>query len=273
MANDHTTMRIEALSKQLTGELSKRLAHRTLLGAEPKPWEQAAADFWGIQEREEQDFTPGIKLRVRKVQPFVVLRKTFEVAPASVVDGNDPWPDTGCRAIADAAAAAEVRAIFYQQATEGLEPNLGGIDGILGNPVSGHPDNHASQPVGESVGDPVDVHLRAAVEKAVQTIGNAGIDGPFAVLLPTDGEWSPPTAATDVKAITDIAAKGIHRLPGLDHGCVVSTASGNYEFHYGGGWRVRHLRSAPQHEFVVEEALAFRVVERKAAVRLVKLSS
>lgn len=203
---------------------------------------------------------PGIDARVREVQPLVELRTEFTVARSELEVVGRGGHDADWSSALDAAknaAVAEDRAVFHGY------PD-GGISGIT--PAS----EHDPLPISDDYNE-----YPSTVARAVNSLQNAGIEGPYAIALG-------PRCYTGVIETTErggypvlehirlILGGPIVRAQAVDGAVVLSQRGGDFELTVGEDVSIGYLSHTDTDvRLYFEESFTFQVFEPLAAVPLV----
>ena len=201
----------------------------------------------------------GVHAHLRVPQPLVELRSQFSV-PRRTIDAIDRGARDGdLDPVRDAArhlALAEDDAIFM---------------GFAGGQITGitEGDVNAPLPIGDNYGQYPQV-----VARAVATLQNIGVGGPYAVALG-------PRCYTGVVETTEmggypvfehlrlIAGGPVLWAPAVDGAVVLSTRGGDFEMTVGQDATIGYLaHSAEEVSLYLEESFTFQVLTPEAAVHL-----
>jgi uncharacterized linocin/CFP29 family protein len=248
------------IDNEATRVLRLNLAGRKLVDVRgPHGWQFAAVNTGRVQRlRDVGD--PELELGLRRVQPVVELRVPIRLQIAeldSVARGaEDPDLNAVVRA-AEKLALAEDNAIF-----NGLAP--ADIPGIVRS--SPHP----PQPMPSELAG-----LPRAVLAARETLRNAGVGGPYALVLgaalydqvrATLLEGYP--LAKQVEAIVD---RPLVRAVALEAAVVLSLRGGDYELWLGQDLSIGYAHHDQKEvELYLTESFTFRVLEPGAAVAIAR---
>ena len=224
----------------------------------PHGWQLAAVNTGRlalIPEEPEKDVHVGI----RQAQPLVEVRVPIRLPTMELDSIARGAPDPDLRPVV---AAAERVAHFEDAAIfNGL--GAAGIVGII--PASPH---HAHKL-------PPDVtHLPRAILTARETLRQAGIDGPYALVLDAPYTAQVLAAAEDgyplAKRLTEQVLDGpLVRAAAIEGGVLLSVRGGDYELTVGQDLSIGYA-AHDRHtvELYLTESFTFRVLEAAAAVRL-----
>ncbi|MFZ0870637.1 MAG: family 1 encapsulin nanocompartment shell protein [Rhodanobacter sp.] len=200
----------------------------------------------------------GIQASLREVRAVVELRVPFELTREAVDSVERGANDPDLQPLKDAArkiAFAEDRVVF-----EGYE--AAGIPGIR---------RGASN---KAITLPSDVDgYPAAVAQAVSALREAGVNGPYALLLGED-PYTQVSGSTDagypiIKDIEEIMESDIIWAPAIKGGAVVSTRGGDFQLHVGQDFSIGYLSHSPQSvQLYLQETLTFLQLTAEAVVML-----
>jgi uncharacterized linocin/CFP29 family protein len=226
----------------------------------PHGWELAAVNTGRLADLP-VDADPLVRVGVRQTQPLVELRMPIRLPIAELDSIARGAPDPDLRPVVAAAekvAHMEDSAIF-----NGLP--AAGIQGII--PASPHHPHRL----------PPDVtHLPRAILTASETLRQAGVDGPYALVLDAPYTAQVLAAAEDgyplSKRLTDAVLDGpLVRAPAIEGGVLLSVRGGDYELTVGQDLSIGYAAHDPQIvELYLTESFTFRVLEGVAAVRLAR---
>lgn len=200
----------------------------------------------------------GIHASLREVRAVVELRVPFELTRTAIDSVERGANDPDLQPLKDAArtiALAEDRVIF-----EGYD--AAGIPGIrrgASNPVITLPSKVDDYP--------------AAVAQAVIALRDAGVNGPYALLL-GEGPYTQVSGSTDagypiVKDIEGLIEGDIIWAPAIKGGAVVSTRGGDFELHLGQDFSIGYLsHSAQSVQLYLQETLTFLQLTAEAVAML-----
>ena len=238
--------------------LKLNLAGRKLVDvSDPHGWGFAAINTGRLRPLEPES-TADLSIGIRTVQALVELRSSFSLAVVELESVGRGGTDPALTALVQACeriSHAEDRAIF-----DGLEG--AGISGILG--ASPH--------------DPITVANVEGYPRAVlaglEVLRNAGVNEPYALALGA-------TAYDELLAALEdgypIAQQLEHLLddklifaPSLGQAALVSVRGSDYDLTIGQDFSVGYAGHDPEKvELYLVESFAFRVLEPRAAIRLV----
>jgi uncharacterized linocin/CFP29 family protein len=226
----------------------------------PHGWDLAAVNTGRLTLVEEHP-DRGVHVGIRQAQALVELRVPIRLPIMELDSIARGAPDPDLRAVVAAAervAHVEDSAIF-----NGLP--AAGIVGIL--PASPH---HAHRL------PPEVTHLPRAILTARETLRQAGIDGPYTLVLDAAYTAQVLAAAEDgyplSKRLTEEVLDGpLVRAPAIDGGVLLSVRGGDYELTVGQDLSIGY--AAHDREIVelyLTESFTFRVLDPAAAVRLAR---
>jgi uncharacterized linocin/CFP29 family protein len=241
----------EVLSSQLT-------ARRIVDFSGPHGWQFAAVNL-GRLEIPKGASDGDVPWGRRSVLPLVETRVPFTLGQMEVDGIARGAKDAELEPLEDAArriARFEESAVY-----NGFEP--GGIEGIIAR------SEHEPVPLSNDTRS-----FPEAVSRAVQALTLAGIPGPFALVLGTEA-WAglmqsgsggyPPQ-----RIIRDLTDGNIRMSPAIEGGLVISTAEANFELSVGQDFSIGYVgHDRNSVELYLAESFTFRVLEPRAAVRLV----
>ena len=113
----------------------------------------------------------------------------------------------------------------------------------------------------------------AAVAQAVSALRDAGVNGPYALLL-GEGPYTQVSGSTDagypiVKDIEGLIESDIIWAPAIHGGAVVSTRGGDFELHLGQDFSIGYLsHSAQSVQLYLQETFTFLQLTAEAVVML-----
>jgi uncharacterized linocin/CFP29 family protein len=226
----------------------------------PHGWELAAVNT-GRLDLLTAGPDPEVQIGIRRVQQLIELRVPIRLSLAELdsVPRGAPDPDLDAVVVAaEKAAHAEDSAIF-----NGFPPAH--IEGII--PASTHAPHKLPADVRE---------LPGAILAARETLRQAGISGPYALVLAAPIYAELLAAAEDgyplAKRITQQVIDGpLVRAPAIEGGVLLSLRGGDYELHVGQDLSIgyaTHDRNTV--ELYLTESFTFRVLEPAAAVPLLR---
>jgi uncharacterized linocin/CFP29 family protein len=199
-----------------------------------------------------------ISARIRKVQPLVEFRATFEMARSELeaIDrgAKDPDFDPAIEA-ARQIAMAEDHVIFHGYPEGGIEGIIGGASGEA-LPIT---DDYEAYP--------------KAIAEAISRLRDVGVDGPYAIVL-SDRCYTGLTQETKggypvLQHVKRLLDGPIFRAAALSGAVVLSLRGGDFELVVGQDLSVGYLsHDAKAVRLFIEESLTFRLLTPEAAVSL-----
>jgi uncharacterized linocin/CFP29 family protein len=240
--------------------LKLNLAGRKLVGfTGPKGWGKAAVNT-GRLDLLSVPNDPEVNLGIREVQRLVEVRVPIKLSIMELdsVARGATNPDLGAVVkAAEKVARVEDSAIFSGLAAAAIE-------GIL--PASPHP----AVPIVADIG-----LLPRAVLAAKETLRQAGVSGPYALVL--GSELYDQVFGTVLEGhplprrIEPLLVERIVRATTFDGGVVLSLRGGDYELTVGQDLSVGYAHHQKHEvELYLAESFTFRVLEPAAAVRLAR---
>jgi uncharacterized linocin/CFP29 family protein len=239
--------------------LTPALAARRLIDfAGPHGWQHSATNLGRI-ERITKPPAGGLEAAQRRVLPLVELRAPFAVSRSELADGDRGAEDVDFGALDDAArrlAVAENSAIFH---------------GWKGGAITGISQASPHDPI--ALGTDCERYPRH-VATAVQSLLQAGIDGPYGLALGPE-TYSLVLETTEhggyplLEHLRQILAGPLVWSPGVSGAVVVSLRGGDFLFESGQDVSVGYRdHDAEAVHLYLEESFSFRVVTPEAAVPL-----
>lgn len=239
--------------------LKLHLAARRLVDFDgPRGWEHSAVSE-GRVEGVASAPLEGVEARLRIVRPLLELRVPFELELAELMNADRGATDVEMGpviAAARTAALAEDSAIFH-----GYE--AGGIVGI------GSSSPH--DPI--AIGDDFD-HYPLHIARAVSTLQDAGVGGPYAIALGTTSYTGVVETAEGggylvLEHLSRILEGPVVWAPAVRGAVVLSQRGGDFELTVGQDLSLGYESTVGKSvRLYVEESLAFRVITPEAAVVL-----
>ena len=244
--------------------LSPSLAARRLVDVSgPHGWDFSSVNLGRVRRLDQTtggESGEGVRVRQRQVLSLVEVRVPFTVSRTELDNADRGADDLDLDDLDRAAhelAVLENRAVFHGWSGAG-------ITGIADSSA------HGSLVLGT---DPTDYPHVAA--KAVDTLRNAGIDGPYALAIGPAGyerivESTEHGGLLVLDHLRRILGGGkVVRSPGLTGALVVSLDAGHFQLHLGQDIAVgySHCDAETAHLYL-EESFTFRVVEPDAALAL-----
>ncbi len=223
----------------------------------PHGWEFASVNLGQVELAKKN--AEGVGWGVRQVQPLIEYRIPFTLKQWEIDDLVRGKKDVDLDALEQAAQKAarmEDTAVF-----QGFKE--GGIQGL--SEAKAH----------KSIKLPTNAEQYvSAVAKGVQAIFEAGVGGPFALVLGTDPYFtlmqSAKTGYPAHRSVRDVLDGGpILRTPVLKGGLLVSTRGGDFELTVGKDLSIGYSsHDSEALHFVLTESFTFRILEPKAVVNL-----
>jgi uncharacterized linocin/CFP29 family protein len=246
------------LDKEAGRTLRSFLAARRIVDfSGPHGWDFAAQSL-GRLERVEGP-VDGVEAGVRVVQPLVELRHTFSMDRFDLddIDRGRPDPDLSkVTSAAKRAALAEDRIVF-----EGFkEAHITGIAEASTYPPIQIDDNYAEYP--------------KLVARAVSSLREAGVDGPYAAVLGPRC-WTGVIETTEhggypvLEHLRLILGGPVVWAPAVDGAVVMSTRGEDFQLTCGDDMAIGYLSHGPDTvELFLQESIGFQVLTPEAAVAL-----
>jgi uncharacterized linocin/CFP29 family protein len=245
------------IEQEATRTLKRHLAARRVVDVEgPKGFEFSSVGTGHVRAIDAP--ADGIQAALRKVLAVVELRVPFELTREAIDSVERGANDPDLQPLKDAArkiAFAEDRVIF-----EGYE--AAGIEGI----------RHGASNKAVALPSGVDDYP-AAVAKAVSALREAGVNGPYALLLGEEA-YTLVSGSTDagypiIKEIQEVIESEIIWAPAIKGGAVVSTRGGDFELHLGQDFSIGYLsHSAQSVQLYLQETFTFLQLTAEAVVML-----
>jgi uncharacterized linocin/CFP29 family protein len=230
-------------------------ARRTVDFRGPHGWEESAVSLGRIGDRDSEN---GVEIATRLIQPLAEFRAPFSVDVSELrafdrgaedVDYDDL--DRAARSI----VVAENSTVFHGNATAGI---TGMTEATPHAPLS-----HDGRPE----------TLPSLVASGVDDLMQAGVQGPFALVLGADA-WILVSGASEHgfplrPHIAQIIGGPIVWAPGVSGAVLLSMRGGDFLLDVGQDLAVGYLsHDVEQVDLYLEESLAFRVVSPEAAVAI-----
>jgi uncharacterized linocin/CFP29 family protein len=246
------------IETEATRTLRNFLAARQVVDfSGPHGWDYSA-DSLGSLERVPGP-VDGVEAGIRVVQPLVELRHRFSLARAGIDDIDRGRPDPDLSKVGEAAkraALAEDHIVF-----EGFkDAHITGIAEASTFPPIGLDDNYAEYP--------------KLVARAVSSLREAGIDGPYAAALGPRC-WTGVIETTEdggypvLEHLRLILGGPVVWAPAVDGAVVLSTRGGDFQLTCGQDMALGYLSHGPDTvDLFLEESIGFRVLTPEAAVAL-----
>jgi uncharacterized linocin/CFP29 family protein len=245
------------IEQEATRTIKRHLAGRRVVDVHGPAGNAASAVGTG-HLAEIEAVQDGVIARQRQVMAFVELRAPFSVDRAAIDDVERGAEDSDWQPVKDASrliAFAEDRAIF-----EGYP--AAGITGVR---------NESSNP---PMTLPADVReYPAAVAEALRHLREAGVDGPYSVVLSADAY----TAVSETSDHGYPVSSHIERLisgeivwaPAIDGAFVLTTRGGDFALHLGQDTSIGYLgHDADTVQLYLQETMTFLMPTGEAAVAL-----
>lgn len=223
----------------------------------PAGWELASVNLGSLNIPDNNEMN-GVNWATRNCLPLLEVRAPFSVSQLQVDNmtrGADCIDLDALETAARQVATFEENVVFNGFARANMK-------GILD--VSPH--------------DPVRVEgglekLNEAVGEGIKRLHVEGINGPYALVLPTDQYHvlleTTMTGYPMVKMLEELLQGGIHWSTALTHGVLLSTRGGDYELVLGQDLSVGYaVHDKDNIELYFTESFAFRILEPAAAVPL-----
>jgi uncharacterized linocin/CFP29 family protein len=248
----------EEIENEARRTLKTFLAARQIVDfSGPHGWDYSA-DSLGSLERVPGP-VEGVEAGVRVVQPLVELRHRFSMARADIDDIDRGRPDPDLSKVAEAAkraALAEDHIVF-----QGFkEAHVTGIAEASSFPPIQIDDNYAEYP--------------KLVARAVSSLRESGIDGPYAAALGPRC-WTGVIETTEhggypvLEHLRLILGGPVVWAPAIDGAVVMSIRGDDFQLTCGEDMALGYLsHDADSVELFLEESIGFRVLTPEAAVAL-----
>jgi len=200
----------------------------------------------------------GIEAAQREVRALAQLRVPFELSREAIDSVARGANDPDLQPLKDAArtmAHAEDRAVFGGYAPAGIQ----GIGPASSNPATSLPSDASRYP--------------AAIAAAVSTLRDAGVNGPYRLVLGGKA-YTAAAGTTDdgypiLKNIRQLVDGEIVWAPGIDGGVVLTARGGDYELHLGEDISIGYLgHSDTTVRLYLQETFTFLPLTSEAAVVL-----
>jgi len=246
------------IEKEATRTLRTFLAARQVVDfSGPHGWGYSA-DSLGRLERVPGP-VDGVEAGIRVVQPLVELRHSFSMSRADIDDIDRGRPDPDLGAVVEAAkraALAEDHIVF-----RGFkEAHLTGIAEASPYPPVEIGDDYAEYP--------------KLIARAISTLREAGIDGPYAAALGPRG-WTGVIETTEyggypvLEHLRLMLGGPVVWAPAVDGAVVLSMRGDDFELTCGEDMALGYItHSADSVDLFLEESIGFRVLTPEAAVPL-----
>jgi uncharacterized linocin/CFP29 family protein len=245
------------IEEEASRTLKRHLAARRVVDVVgPKGADCSAVGTGHLKRIEAPD--SGIQSAQREVKALVELRVPFDLARQSIDDVERGANDPDLQPLKDAArklAFAEDRAVFEGYAA-------GGIDGIrrgTSNPAMSLPAEVKNFPV--------------AVAQAVTRLREAGVNGPYTLLL-GDKPFTALAGGVDhgyavLRHLKEVVDAEVVWAPAIAGGIVLTTRGGDFELHLGQDISIGYLsHSEASVRLYLQETFTFLQLTSEAAVML-----
>jgi uncharacterized linocin/CFP29 family protein len=221
----------------------------------PHGWDFAAESLGRLERMPGP--VDGVEAGVRIVQPLVELRHTFSMARTDIDDIDRGRPDPDLSRVGEAAkraALAEDHIVF-----EGFKgAHMIGIAEASTHAPIEIDDNYAEYP--------------KLMARAVSSLRDAGIDGPYAAVLGPRC-WTGVVETTEqggypvLEHLRLILGGPVVWAPAVDGAVVMSTRGGDFQLTCGEDLALGYLSHGPETvQLFLEESIGFRVLTPEAAV-------
>jgi uncharacterized linocin/CFP29 family protein len=247
----------EQIEQEAARTLKRHLAARRVVDVVgPKGTELSGVGTGHLQKIQPPD--DGIQASLREVKALVELRVPFELSRRDLDAVERGANDPDLQPLKNAArkiAFAEDRAIF-----EGYE--LAGIPGIH------HGTSNPAIPLPAKVDD-----YPIAVAKAVSQLREAGVNGPYTLLL-GEQAYTTVSGTTDagypiLRDIQNLVEGEIIWAPAIKGGVVLTTRGGDFELHLGQDISIGYLsHNENTVQLYLQESFTFLHLTAEAAVML-----
>jgi len=200
----------------------------------------------------------GVQARQRQVLALAELRVPFALDRQQIDDVERGSDDSDWQPVKDAAkqiAFAEDRAIFDGYPAAGIE----GVRPGASNPALNLPADVREYP--------------AAIAKALGQLREAGVEGPYAVLLSADAYVAVSETSDHgypvLEHIKRLLSGDIVWAPAISGAVVLSTRGGDFGLHLGQDVSIGYLsHTATEVHLYLQETLTFQMLTAEAAVGL-----
>lgn len=246
-----------AVEEQARQVLRQFLAARKLVDFHgPHGWTHAAVPL-GLTDRVDAP-GDGVEARLRRVQALVELRTPL-VVPRSEIEVVDRGGDPDLDAVVDAArraAVAEDHAVFHGSSGAGI---TGIVEASPHDPVA--------------IDEDYEQYPRS-VAKAVATLHQAGVDGPYGIALGPRCyrgviESTERGGYPVLEHVRQILGGPVVWAPAVDGAVVLSMRGGDFELISGQDLSIGYRAHTDDDvHLYLEESITFRAVEPAAAVHL-----
>lgn len=248
----------EEIDRQALRVLKTHLSARSIVDVgEPLGWAAGAVNV-GRVEIDSTDAVDGVTWGRRNVRPLIELRAPFILNQLEIDNISRGAKDAELQPVVDAArkiATFEERAIYHGFSNADVE-------GV----VQASP--HDSIQVTEEA-----EQITLAAAQAVKRLQEAGIGGPYALVLPA-GPYhalmqSTRTGFPLARVVHDVIEGATYWSPGVESGVILSLRGGDYELTLGQDLAIGYASHDRENvELYITESFYFRVLESAAAVPL-----
>jgi len=248
----------EQIEQEASRTLKRHLAARRVVDVHgPKGPEFSAVGTGHLRQIDSPG--DGIQAAQHEVKTLVELRIPFELSRKSLDAVERGANDPDLQPLKDAArklAFAEDRAVFEGYAAAGIQ----GIRQSTSNAASTLPSDTDRYP--------------AAIAQAVSALRDAGVNGPYTLLL-GEQAYTAVSGATDdgypvLKDIKHLVDGEIIWAPAIQGGVVLSTRGGDFELHLGQDISIGYLSHTDSTvRLYLQETFTFLQLTAEAAVMLV----
>jgi uncharacterized linocin/CFP29 family protein len=247
------------LDEEARERLTPALAARKLIDfSGPHGWEHSATNLGRVEEISDAP-GDGVAASQRRVLGLVELRAHFAISRAQLDNAERGAPDVDLETLDTAArriAIAENAAVFHGLGAAGIRgiAELASHDAI-------------------NLGEDCEVYPRH-VAKSVDTLRDAGIDGPYGLALSPEGHTHVLETAEHggyplMQHLHEILGGPIVWAPGVDGGVVLSLRGGDFLFDSGQDLSIGYENhDADSVQLYLEESFSFQVATPEAAVPL-----
>lgn len=248
----------EFIDQEASQVLKSYLSARAVVDVKgPQGWETGAVNL-GRLSPSDTDVLDGVSWGKRQVMPLLEVRVPFKLQQMEVDNIYRGADDIDLSAMEE--AAKQVTTFEEMVVYNGF--SSAEMDGL----VSASP----HEPISTS-DDPE--RMTMAVAEAVKTLHVAGVDGPYALVLPPAPYHtliqSTRTGFPLVRVIEDLVQGPIEWSPALEKGVVLSLRGGDFELTLGQDLSIGYvIHDRDEIELYITESFAFRNIEPAAAVAL-----
>jgi uncharacterized linocin/CFP29 family protein len=245
------------LGQEATRTLKRHLAGRRVVDVHgPAGYELSAAGTGHVHDIDPP--ADGVLARQRRVLPLVELRVPFVLDRQQVDDVERGAEDSDWQPVKDAArqiAFAEDRAIVDGYAAAGIE----GIRAGSSNPPMSLPADVREYP--------------AAIAHALGQLREAGVEGPYSVLLSADAYIAVSETSDHgypvLEHLQRLVSGDIVWAPAISGALVLTTRGGDFSLHLGQEASIGYLsHTSTDVQLYLQETLTFQMLTGEAAVSL-----